>query len=310
MAQKAKKKQKTKTITVRRLSDMRVRASGFVPLGANAREFAVVKGVQTMFDIKLLEAAQAEITGIVNVLKAGQPDPQAQEALSDKIQLVIGNVAKAGGFSIEDTPVPPVFAQELGALVSILKNVDKEARARDLTLGDMTAAVVEKAEALAAQVAQQATDPAPAPTATPAVAPTVAVADSTPAPVIDPAPVAAVAPVQTPALSAAPAAVAPAPAPATQPAETPVADDAQNVTKGELKAMFTDMVAQLKSEIQVVKAAAPSFRLVPPSTAHVETVVDPAAQQAAQREADFGSTISDLDSMDLTRRVTGGKRQY
>lgn len=330
--QKAKKTQK---IVVRRLQDMMVHANAYVPKGANGRPFAVVKELKMKFDIQGLEAVRAKLGEVIQVLKSGTPDIKAEAALSDEMQLIMGNTAKAAGFKIDvDRPIAPLnVAKNINSLVEGLRALAPDIQARDLTLGDQASALLEQAEAVMTLVSKELTIEPTTGAVAPATESDAAVnADSENTPAETPsakateaaAAAAAVTPTPAPAPAVAEAGAAPAEEPIVTPAETPAPttaeaasaaaateaaeDDTAPVTKGELKTMFADFLtqvgAQTQAQVAQVVKAAPSYTIAPPATVPTEGVPE------GGQTVSSGATTDDLFCMDLARKVQGDKPLY
>jgi len=187
---------------------------GAVRYGANHRTFAVRKedGMLPLPSLESMQKAQAGLSVIVEVLKAGKPLDEAAskimveklDAVADLIMPPVDPVQPAAGTLAEITASGTQTPQALIAKVrKDLEALSTQAMGTDYMIADHVDAVLEQVK--------QAETLLAAPAAAPAAAPVVVT------PAAD-APVAA-----APAPAAAPADAAPAPTPAT-PAPAPAAD--------------------------------------------------------------------------------------
>jgi len=277
MASKTPENQKDKKKKVRRLVDMQPFEKAWVPHGANARPFAVLKEDPSMSTKKLgkteIEKAEAMHTALgqaLQVLKTGALDDAATEAILGRLRAAGSGLLEVSGSAPDMIPVS-ALKTGLSSMATELEGLTLKTQPIDLVLSDKLGKLALQAAGLAKMETEP---PAPLeaelpkvdpPVATmPAATPPVAAAPAASAPKTDiqaapavPAPVPPVVAAATPVAVAetskietsTPAAAAPA-APAAAPvvpapAATPVAAAAPELTTDVVKSMVNDMGAQL-----------------------------------------------------------------
>jgi hypothetical protein len=141
-------KRKRKKVKVRRLYKMQPLETAWVPYGANNRTFAVVK--ESDMELQFLEKAHSALAEVVKVVKSGNLDEAATEAVNQKIDIILGDLAKGGGMELDvsQTTVPQGLVDGLKDLAKGLKGLEAEVQPQDLTLADRLGAMAEKAEEL------------------------------------------------------------------------------------------------------------------------------------------------------------------
>lgn len=289
-----------KTIRVRRLRDIMPYEVALVPRGANGRSFLVVKadedpqaqaamtarkdGETMQISLEALSKAHSQLGEIVNVLKSGTPDITTEQALSQKLEGMLRELAS----------VDVIKADALaGHLHTIKELTDRLAvTSRDIgtidPLDQLQVAVAKALDAISAQAATVNLGAAPIPAVAPVVAPVVAAAPvvtspAPAAPVIAPtAPIVATAPVipEVPPVSPVAPVMAPVATPAT-PAD-PVAELVKSITSA-VKVGVAEAMAALKPAAVVAPAPLP----VPPTPIAAVAKADtttPAVPQGSQGE--------------------------
>ena len=154
MATKRKKK-----VKVRRLYKMEPIEDAFVSYGANDRVFAVVKEKSMAFNVDVFTKASEELASIISVLKAGTPDDGASKTLTEKVNFILGNLAKECGFQLTDSPVEatPGIKAGIEALAKTLKGYGVDVQSKDLTMADKLDAAADTALALLTQKDEEET---------------------------------------------------------------------------------------------------------------------------------------------------------
>ena len=303
------KQDKKKTIRVRRLRDIMPYEVALVPRGANGRSFLVVKadedpqaraamaahkdGDTMQISLEALSKAHSQLGEIVNVLKSGTPDITTEQALSQKLESMLRELASvdviksdalAGHLQVikELTDRLAVTSRDIGTIDPIDQLQVAVAKALDAISSQATSINLGADMAAAAPVAPVATTPV---AAVPVVAPTAPTAPTAPvaAPVIAPvAPIVAATPAAIPAVAPATPVV-----PATVPAADPVAELVKSITSA-VKAGVAEAMAALKPATVVATAPLPTPQAPIAAVAKADTTVTtpalPAVSQGSQGE--------------------------
>jgi len=267
-------------VLVRRLFGMKMQEVAFVPFGANNRVWTVVKEDLDMLSKLTLKTdsiakAYTMLGEVLTVLKVGEPDAAASQALATKMA---GAIADLIGPAAIAAPMVPQQAKTMASSIVLkLEQLGTLAQALDLNLADKVDAVTEEAQSLVKSLDIQA-PLIPEPTVE--------------APVVDPAPTGD-APV---VMDAAPAKEEPAAAidsPATTPADSAPAQEAAAATP-EVGAsiveqpVVTDSTTPLADVAQPAADAAPGAKAAPAVETPVATEVDKVAP--TEKEGDHKPT--------------------
>lgn len=299
---------KTKKVKVRRLYKMRPVEDAFVPHGANDMTFPVVKESPAMpLSKKDILSAFEALTSVAKVLKAGDPDTTAAEALKSQVNDIIMGLSKGAGIELVETPEPTLKGFEniksgLSTILNSLKGLSVEMQGKDLTMADKLDTLAEETEKLVkADMSTDdlkdggATPPAEAP---PAETPATEVPPAEAAPAAEAAATGTAAAPAAEAAEAAEAKPAEAPAAGAPPAADPPAAEPTDATKGyvtqkDLAAFKTELMEAIKgTTTQAVDVAKTAILQAIPAT------TTPVNEEKVSPEDEM---YSGIEAMDLTQ---------